>query len=171
MPAVYTHYTDCKLKDTEDNETTILPEDVPLYLPSSFTAVQRARFNIVPLGVTEGKLWEAVAYDAIVSIQNTVKDVAVAKQNNRAHSHSQVTHTHYHKVICDAERKQNSRTATYHAAHSAMVALGVIEDDDKIFQPIQDKDLFCKDTSMKRNIGDMYRNDGRLQGMPVPDVS
>lgn len=171
MPAVYAHYIDQELKDDDDDEATILPEDVHLYLPSSFTAVQCNKFKIVPLGVAEGKLREAAAYDAIISIRNAVKDVTVAKHNNRAHGHSQATHTRYRKLIRDAERKQNNAVTAYHTLRTAMIALGVIQEEDNVFRPIQDKDLYRKDTSAKRNIGDTYRNDGRLQGMPIPDVS
>lgn len=171
MPAVYTHYIDKELNNTEDEDETILPEDVSLYLPSHFMAVQHDKFKIASLGITEGKIREAAVYNAITSIRNAVKDVTVARQNNQVHGHSQAMHTCYRKIICNAERKQSSMIATYHTSCFAMISLGLIAEDDEFFKVIEDKDLFHKDTSLKRNIGDTYQNDGWIQGMPILRVA
>ncbi len=81
-------------------------------------------------GSDRGQLREVAAYNAIISVHNAVKDVAVAKQNNWAHGHSQATHTPYHKLIRDAECKQSSTVAEYHSAQTAMISLSLIQEDD-----------------------------------------
>ncbi|PBL01884.1 hypothetical protein ARMGADRAFT_1023270 [Armillaria gallica] len=65
-----------------NNNELLLPEDVLLYFPSAFTAMECKNLKVVSLSVQEGKLHEAMAYDAIISLHNVVKDVMVAKKNN-----------------------------------------------------------------------------------------
>lgn len=60
-----------------------LPENTPLYLPSSFDAQERQQLNIVRLGQDEGKLREGAAHDAILAIRNAVKDLSIANRNDR----------------------------------------------------------------------------------------
>ncbi|PBK63591.1 hypothetical protein ARMSODRAFT_1023793 [Armillaria solidipes] len=175
MPIVYAQYINKEVDTIDindsDNDELLLPEDVPLYLPSAFTATEHEKLKVVSLGIQEGKLHKAGAYNAIISIRNAIKDVAVAKKNNRTHGHTQATHMRYCKIIHDAERKQNFATTTYHSHRDTMISLGVIREDDEVFQIITDKDVFHKDTLMKRNIGDTYCNDGHMLAMPIPEIA
>lgn len=128
MPIVYVQYIDKEI-DTiyinNNNNELLLLEDVLLYLSSAFTATERKKLKIVSLSIQEGKLHETAAYNAIISLCNAIKDVTVTK-NNWTYGHTQATHTHYCKIICDAEWKQNFATTTYHSHRDAMISLGVI---------------------------------------------
>ncbi len=90
---------------------------------------------------------------------------------HRTYGHTQAIHMCYCKIIHDAEWKQNFATTTYHSHRDAIISLGVIWEDDEVFQIIMDKDVFRKDTSMKHNIGNTYHNDGCMLAMPIPEIS
>ncbi|PBK85149.1 hypothetical protein ARMGADRAFT_1036632 [Armillaria gallica] len=102
MPIIYAQYID-KEVDTIDinnnNNELLLPEDVLLYLPSAFTAMEYEKLKVVSLGVQEGKLHEAVVYNAIISFCNAIKDVAVTKKNNQTHDYTQAMHMCYHDEV------------------------------------------------------------------------
>ncbi len=123
------------------------------------------------LGIIEGHLREGIAYDAILSIRNCVKDLSLAWQSMQANGNSQATNTCYQQVVCDAQRKLMASLGLYHCSRDAMILLERIDSDHPLFQRIEPKDLKRKKTTSTRQFGESYRLEGKLWWMTLPDLS
>ncbi len=123
------------------------------------------------LGIIEGHLREGIAYDAILSIRNCVKDLSLAWQSMQANGNSQATNTCYQQVVRDAQHKLMASLGLYHRSHDAMILLERIDSDHPLFQCIEPKDLKRKKTTSTRQFGESYRLEGKLWWMTLPDLS
>ncbi len=123
------------------------------------------------LGIIEGRLQEGIAYDAILSIRNCIKDLSLAWQSMQENGNSQATNTRYRQVVRDAQRKLTASLGLYHCSCDAMILLDRIDSDHPLFQRIEPKDLKRKKTMSTRQFGKSYQSEGKLWWMTLPDLS
>ncbi|KAF8326718.1 hypothetical protein F5887DRAFT_925190 [Amanita rubescens] len=134
------------------------PEREPLVLPSSLNAHIRQAFNLQALINAKLKLRKGQAYDALVNLRLAlriwnahygfkIREVRGQDQNTRAQN-----------VLKNRREDVDIAAATYRRARVALVNLGIPEDDD-IFRPLLDTELYMKNTNKPAKLGDNRRED------------
>jgi hypothetical protein len=143
-----------------------------LFLPSCLPTNDRQLINAIELGVEEGKLREGAAFDALRATQTAVKHLVTLQNHKTKHSRGQAQNTRSRRFIADAEARRNLHIKEYNDHRTAMIALGIIEENgtNSQFPLLEIKDTFMKSTYESRQLGDSRRIDGRLWSFPKCDM-
>lgn len=143
-----------------DHTTTdsLPPEKEPLMLPSSLNEHTRQALDLQALVSIELMLRKGQAYDALVKLRLAlriwnahygfkIREVCGQDQNTRA------------QHLLKTRREDVDTVAVmYHRARAALVHLGVPE-DNVVFQPLLDTELYMKNTNKPAELGDNRRED------------
>lgn len=132
-----------------------LPECETLFLPSDIPVHQHITYGIECLAAEELLLREGEAYDALESVRQAVKFVTCLRRDKHKHAKGQTMNLRAGDLVREAEDKQAKCVAKYKAARKAMIALGrSAESTLEAFPEMLPEDLWMKDVSEKRKVGD-----------------
>jgi hypothetical protein len=134
------------------------PEQEPLMVPSSMNEHIRQALDFQALVSIELMLRKGQAYDALVKLRLAlriwnahygfkIREVRGQDQNTRAQ-----------QVLKNRREDVDTAAATYRRARVALVHLGIPE-DDVIFRPLLDTELYMKNTNKPAELGDNRRED------------
>ncbi|KAF6743694.1 hypothetical protein DFP72DRAFT_827272 [Ephemerocybe angulata] len=136
-------------------------ETMTLFLPSDFTHSDRVKFSLLSLADGERKMLEGAAYDVLSQLRRDVQFYDSLTANKKSQCYGQERHTREQSKVDEARRRRNSNMDLYKKIRSALVRLGMPE-DDPTFLPLTLESLFRKSTTVKRAIGDTYTADSML---------
>ncbi|KAF6759321.1 hypothetical protein DFP72DRAFT_806849 [Ephemerocybe angulata] len=136
-------------------------ETMTLFLPSDFTHSDRVKFSLLSLTDGERKMLEGAAYDVLSQLRRDVQFYDSLTANKKSQCYGQERHTREQSKVDEARRRRNSNMDLYKKIRSALVRLGMPE-DDPTFLPLTLESLFRKSTTVKRAIGDTYTADSML---------
>ena len=137
---------------------SLLPEREALMLPSSLNEHMRQALDLQVLTSIELSLRKGQAYDALGKLRSAlriwnahygfkIKEVRGQDQNTRAQ-----------QVLNNRRGDVHTAAAMYRHARVALIHLGIPE-DDAVFRPLLDNELYMKSTSRQAQLGDNRRED------------
>jgi hypothetical protein len=146
------------------------PEIQSLKLPSSFTSAQRATLGLDDLAAIEYDLREGQAYDALHEVREAIKTFNYNLAFKKTNIHGQRANTRAQSFLRSLAGDKVSAADKYRRARTALLSLGLRE-DDKVFQPLYDNQLWMKNVNEPRKLGEKAVVDpwiwivGRPKGM------
>lgn len=146
------------------------PEIQSLKLPSSFTSAQRATLGLDDLAAIEYDLREGQAYDALQDFREAIKTFNYNLAFKKTNIHGQRANTRAQSFLRSLAGDKVSAADKYRRARTALLSLGLRE-DDKVFQPLYDNQLWMKNVNEPRKLGEKAVVDpwiwivGRPKGM------
>jgi hypothetical protein len=126
--------------EEEDEEPEVTPEQMVLYLPSSFTLQERKEYGIENLGTMEYELREGQANDALERLRECLAEKSLRFRTEVRTAKSQKKMTKAWSSIHRVEDHVKQAVVTYRIARQAIGELGGAADLEK-FQEITKSDL------------------------------
>ena len=142
-----------------DRETPI--EQVKLWLPSSFTKLERVQMGIERIATVEIELWEGQANDALEALRASLAEKSLRFRTEVKPAKSQKTMTRAWDSIHKADKQIRDAVHHYQLARSALGELGAPRELLSQYQGIQKKDL-----KMSRDIVEENRVGQRSSELP-----
>jgi hypothetical protein len=133
----------------------VQPDNEILYLPSDISPDQHIAYGLSQLAAEELQLREGEAYDALDSVRQAVKYTVCLRADKHKHATGQSMNLRAGDMVRDAEEKQAKCVAKYQHARRAMIGLGRSPEYLQAeFPEMKPQDLWMKDVSEKREVGD-----------------
>ncbi|KAF8965358.1 hypothetical protein BDZ97DRAFT_1904028 [Flammula alnicola] len=136
-------------------------EDENLFLPSDFSLSDRLSLNLIQLSELQRRYFQGYAHNYKDQVRLISKSLSALRVEKKKNAYGQDRHTRAAARISDVEHRLDLAIEDYNATRSALVSLGMSEDDPE-FPPLTLKDTFRKRTNTKRAVGDTYRMDGLI---------
>lgn len=134
------------------------PEKEKLMLPSSFDQRLREHFGLTSLALTEYKLREGQAYDALEDLRRKIKIFNANLDFKKTNVFGQGANTRAQGFLSQLSADKISAAEKYRVARRALITLGLPE-SDMALQELHDNQLIGKDMSRPPKIGDSKRVD------------
>ncbi len=156
--------------DGVEFEITNNAEDDVLLLPSDFDISDHKKYRLEKVAVTEYKLREGQANDAIAMLCTGIIHGMVLNDSHRKHSRGVTMNLQSMKYINTVAKRKNENVLSYHQAHAALLRLSGV-DDLPDFLLLKKEDMYSKNTAGAQRLGDGAVTDswiwmyGRLRGM------
>ncbi|KAG6848173.1 hypothetical protein H0H93_002703 [Arthromyces matolae] len=130
-----------------------VPEDLPLHLPSSFSADRREELGLVEAATVEFKLREGQAHDTLQDVRTAIKTVNANVHFKKNNVSGQGPNTRAQKHLNSLLAEKKDAVHRYQHTYKALLALGLSE-SDKALQPLNEQDAKSKDVTERRKLGD-----------------
>ncbi|KAG6836332.1 hypothetical protein H0H93_009028 [Arthromyces matolae] len=134
------------------------PETTPLFLPSSFSQTRRNSTGLGEAASIEYQLREGLAHDALQDVRTTIKTINANLQFKKNNVSGQRPNTRAQQHLKTLLADRNDAVDRYHHAYSTLVELGMSETDQAL-RPLTPEDVWCKDASSSRKMGDSRKED------------
>jgi hypothetical protein len=129
------------------------PELEPLFLPSSFSQPFRTKYGLDSLAKVEYGLREGRAHDALDDVRTSIKVFNYNLDIKKNIVHGQRPNTRAQDFLRTLTKDKISGADKYRTERMALLALGLLE-DDQVLQPLHDDQLWAKDASRPARLGD-----------------
>jgi len=152
------------------------PEVATLSLPSAFTPSMRTSLGLEKFATIEYDLREGQAHDALHAVREAIKTFNYNLAFKKVNIHGQSANTRAQTFLKSLAADKVSAGDKYRRARAALLKLGLSE-SDSVFRPLENKDLWMKNVSMPRQMGDDDKPDpwfwtvGRPGGMTQEEES
>ena len=136
----------------------------------------RASLGLDALTAIEYDLREGQAHDALHAVREGIKTFNYNLAFKKVNIHGQSANTRAQTFLKGLAAEKVSAADKYRRARDALLKLGLSETDD-VLRPLVDNDLWMKNVSMTRQIGDddkpdpWFWNVGRPGGMTMEEQS
>ena len=155
------------LKPSFGAADSMSPEKEKLLLPSSFDQHLRQHFGLTSLALTEYKLREGQAYDALQDLRETIKIFNAHLDFKKTNVFGQRANTRAQDFLRQLSADKYSAAEKYRVARRALIALGLPE-SNTVFQELHDNHLYGKDMSRPAKMGDSKREDPWFWTVKMP---
>jgi hypothetical protein len=118
----------------------------------------REHFGLTSLALTEYKLREGQAYDALEDLREKIKNFNANLDFKKANVFGQGANTRAQTFLSQLSADKISAAEKYRVARRALIALGLPESDAAL-QELHDNQLYGKDMSRTARMGDSKRAD------------
>ena len=144
----------------DHNTTTnhLLPEQEPLMLPSSINEHTCQALGLQALVDIELTLRKGQAYDALNKLRTSIRVWNYNFEFKKNEVRGQKQNTRAQRFLNTLREDIKSAAATYCRARAALLQLGMAE-DDVVFRPLLDSELYLKNTSKPAKLGDNRKED------------
>ena len=147
-----------QITKTNQEASSAQPETENLHLPSSMNQPMRAALGLDSLATIEFTLWEGQAHDALESLRIAIKTFNYNFQFKTDHVFGQGPNTRAQAFLWELSAGKVSAADKYRTAHTALIALGLPQDDPTL-QPLSNDQLWAKDSSKPSRLGDTKKED------------
>ncbi|KAH9486111.1 hypothetical protein JR316_0000175 [Psilocybe cubensis] len=137
------------------------PECTKLYLPSSFSATDRAKYDLEGLAADELLLRKGNIFDTIRNIQDTSKTLSSMRTERQQNDRGQTARTRSKSKLEDVERLLSLQIHIYNLCRQALVSLGG-DEYSSMFPEMTVADTYWVPTHLRREIGTSRKSDGRI---------
>jgi hypothetical protein len=137
---------------------SISPEKEKLMLPSSFDQHLREHFGLTSLALTEYKMCEGQAYDALEDLRTKIKIFNANIDFKKTNVFGQGANTRAQVFLSQLSADKVGAAEKYRVARQALITLGLPESDTAL-QELRDDQLYGKDVSWPAKMGDSKRGD------------
>jgi hypothetical protein len=134
------------------------PKRLRLLLPSDFDAEQREELGLTSLAKMERDLREGQAHDALAAVRRAVHATGMQEEFTVHDVRGQHAKTRADSEIKKLKDDARGCAAQYRAVREALVGLGM-SDDDAMFKPLLDKELWMKGARTAHRLGDGTREE------------
>jgi hypothetical protein len=131
-----------------------------LHLPSDFGSEGRRERRLMSLGLEEGRLREAAAYESLKNVQKVAKGLSSMKARKRKDAKGQGVKTAAQNYIDDAEIMLQQHIKNYMNTRKALMALGACTGAADDFPVLTEEDTRQKSTEGTRELGASRHRDG-----------
>jgi hypothetical protein len=150
------------VKDHVLSQSPCPVEGENLFLPSSFSDVDRTQLGLSKLAYDESLLRKAQAYEYILQLRLTVKTISVLHHKRQWNVVGQRKSTRARSKIHSMEAIRDHYLHVYNTNRLSLITLGRLQQNDDHLPHLSLEDLARKSTASKRQTGDTYRADGKL---------
>ncbi len=143
--------------EADSSETSEL-SDIVLRLPSDFSPSERGDLNLGGLATLEFSIRKGEAYDVLEELRQQLNKNSVLRLDKQRNYRGTHANTRFQLVFSEAQRLKNYWVGEYERVRSALLSLGLPNDDDT-FKPLTEADLWRR-SIMEPCIGEGMRQDG-----------
>lgn len=129
------------------------PKDYSLQLPSAFTHPQRNNLGLADLAAIKYDLCEGQAHDTLHAVREAIKTFNYNLAFKKMNIHGQRANTRAQTFLQSLAKDRVSATDKYRRARLALLKLG-LTNDDPIFQPLYDNQLWMKNVNEPWKLGE-----------------
>ena len=147
-----------KLRDHIPLVDSATPEEAQLLLPSAFTAELRHSLGLTQLATIEYELREGQAHDALQSLQQVIQEFNYNLLDKKNNVHGIAATLRAELFLCVFTSDKKIAAETYRRARKALLSLGLSETDSH-WRELRDDELWGKNVSTVRSMGDSKRRD------------
>jgi hypothetical protein len=150
------------------------PEAENLLLPSHMTIAEQERHGLADLAKIEFHLREGQAHDALEEVRLAIKTFNYNLKFKIKNVRGQGANTRAQAFLATLNMDKLKSAKRYRLARNALIALG-LPTSDLSFQPLNDSDLWAKDSSRPSKLGDTKTEEpwfwtvGRPSGLSVEE--
>ena len=134
------------------------PEQEILMLPSFLNKQTRPSHDLEVLADVELALRKGQAYDALNKLRTSIRIWNYNFEFKKNEVRGQKQNTRAQRFLKTLHEDIKSAAATYRRARAALVHLGIPE-DDIVFRPLLDSELYLKNTTKPAKLGDNRKED------------
>lgn len=147
-----------KLRDHIQLVDSATPEEAQLLLPSAFTAELRHSLGLTELAAIEYELREGQAHDALQALRQVIQEFNynLLDKKNNVHGIAATLRSESFLRVFTSDKKIAAET--YRRSRKAMLSLGLSETDSH-WRELRDDELWGKNVSTVRSMGDSKRRD------------
>ena len=131
---------------------------VSLLLPSQISAHERTALGFNEAAEVELKLREGQACDALDEVRYLILSYNYNVRLKSGEVHRQYASTQSHKLLEQLTLEQRNVVRHYNEIRGALIRLGMQEDNPQ-FRPLLTTELWAKNTSSRRKVGDSHKPD------------
>jgi hypothetical protein len=117
---------------------------------------------MVALGVQEGRIREAEAFDTIRSLRSVSKALTTMRLFKEKHDSGQGVLTRTGDKVRQMEEERDSLIEYYNVGRAALIKLGALGSDDSRLPHLTVHDTVRKPTEIKKMLGASGRHDGKV---------
>lgn len=157
-------------------DVSIEAERTDLLLPSDFTAKQRKKLGLEPIGLTELELRDGEVNDAVAYLCNTILHGMVLLDAKNTYARGVYLTTRAQHTINTVKAKKWTAAARYRKGRLAILNLLNI-DSSEDYPELMDEDTWAKNAASARKVGDGTSTDswiwsfGGLRGLSEAEKS
>jgi hypothetical protein len=147
-----------KLRDHIPLVDSATPEEAQLQLPSAFTTELRQSLGLTQLAIIEYQLREGQAHDALQALRQVIQEFNynLLDKKNNVHGIAATLRSESFLRVLTSDKQIAART--YRRSRNAMLSLGLSETDSH-WRELRDDELWGKNVSVVRSMGDSKRRD------------
>lgn len=144
---------------TQDVSVEDLPEETPLYLPSSFTAAQRLEYGLTSLAEKEMKIRRCYAESELEQLKLSIRLILIDVRGKRKDTQGIARLTRANAKLKQDIKRRDKHMARYNVHFKALVELGY-DMKNRHFQLLTSETMNkVRDMTAKREVGEGKRPD------------